>query len=435
MANMYEILKRKKAGLPLSDEEISHFIKGYTAGDIPDYQASALLMAICLRGMNDREAAVLTGEMMRSGDIIDLSHFGHGTVDKHSTGGIGDKTSLIALPIVAALGATVAKMSGRGLGHTGGTVDKLESIRGYRTVLSPEEFAETVKKTGLCLVGQSGELAPADKKLYALRDVTATVDSIPLIASSIMSKKLASGAESIVLDVKVGSGAFMKTREEAEQLATLMVKIGNEHGRRVIAVLSDMDAPLGSAVGNALEVEEAVAVLTGKVGGALRTLSVTLAGAMAECALGLSSEEATARAEEALATGAAFRKMQEWIAAQGGDISLLTDTSLLPHAEASLPLLADRDGYLTEIDAEAVGRAAVLLGAGRERKDDKIDFTAGVLFSRSVGDAVRRGETIATLFTSERPQALPEAEALLKAAVVIGERRPRQREVVLKIIR
>ena len=434
MSTMYDILEKKKAGLPLSDGEIAYFVKGYTEGSIPDYQAAALLMAICLRGMDDREAATLTGEMMHSGDTVDLSAFGDRTADKHSTGGIGDKTTLIAAPIAASLGCVVPKMSGRGLGHTGGTVDKLESIPGYRTTLTPEEFTEIVSRTGLAVIGQSGNLAPADKKLYALRDVTATVNSIPLIASSIMSKKLASGARSIVLDVKVGSGAFMKTAEEARHLARLMVEIGKAHGRRVIAVLSDMDMPLGAAVGNATEVAEAVDVLCGRLGGPLRTLSMTLAALMAEAACGLSRTEALRLAEEAIDTGAAFGKMCEWVAAEGGDVAVLRDTSLLPGASHSYPLTAERDGYITATNAEEIGLVAVTIGAGRAVKEDVIDPSAGIILSKNVGDYVKRGEVIATLLTSKRPEALPAAAKRLSAAITMGAVPPENREIILDII-
>lgn len=435
MLNMYDLLSRKKAGLALSPEEISYFVEGYTRGDIPDYQASALLMAICLRGMTDGEAAALTGAMMRSGDVLDLSELGPYTADKHSTGGIGDKTTLITAPIAAAAGCTVAKMSGRGLGHTGGTVDKLESIPGYRTTLSPEEFMATVKRTGLAVIGQSGDLAPADKKLYALRDVTATVDSIPLIAASIMSKKLASGAGTIVLDVKVGSGAFMKTVEEARHLGRLMAEIGRAYGRRVIAVLSDMDAPLGYAVGNALEVEEAASVLKGGGCPSLRELSLTLAATMVEAALGLPAEVARGRAEEALTSGAAMEKLCEWVAAQGGDPAVLTDTARLPHATHRHPVTADTDGYLYATDAEAVGRSAILLGAGRAVKDDIIDPTAGILFKKQVGDRVKAGETIAILLTSDKENRFSDSATLLRSALTVKKTPPPTRPTVLDIIR
>lgn len=434
MPTMYDILRKKKAGEALTREEIAYFVRGYTLGEIPDYQASALLMAICLRGMSDEEAAILTGEMMHSGDVVDLSAFPH-TADKHSTGGIGDKTTLIVAPLAAALGCTVAKMSGRGLGHTGGTVDKLESIRGYRTELSPEEFADTVRRTGLAVVGQSGNLAPADKKLYALRDVTATVDSIPLIAASIMSKKLASGAESIVLDVKVGSGAFMKTEEEARHLATLMVNIGRAHGRRVIAVLSDMDAPLGFAVGNALEVSEALGILQDKGCPHLRTLSLALAAAMAEAALGIPYSEALLRAEAALSDGKAHSRFLSWISAQGGDTASITSPDAPPTARYSHAILAERDGYLTSTDAEAIGLAAVRIGAGRAVKEDPIDMTAGILFRRQRGDRVKRGEEIATLLTTAHPEALPDAAARTTAAITIGDEPPTPSPVILDIIR
>lgn len=434
MYSAYDIIARKKAGGRLTDGEIAFFVEGYTDGRIPDYQASALLMAVCLRGMDDGEAAALTGAMMRSGDVVDLSAFGERTADKHSTGGIGDKTTLIVAPLSAALGCIIPKMSGRGLGHTGGTVDKLEAIPGYRTALSPEEFTEVVRRTGLAVIGQSGNLAPADKKLYALRDVTATVDSIPLIASSIMSKKLASGAKSIVLDVKVGSGAFMKTEDEARRLARLMVDIGKANGRRVKAVLSDMDMPLGAAIGNAVEVKEAVDVLCGRAHGPLRTLSVTLAALLAEAACRLSREEALTRAEAALDSGAAFEKMCEWVAAQGGDIAVLKDTSLLPQPRYAEVFLADADGYIGATDAEEIGLTAVMLGAGRATKDDTIDPSAGIIFAKNVGDRVTRGEAIATLLTSERPQMLKPAAERLGAAVTITKEPPKQKSIILDII-
>ena len=434
MHSAYDIIAKKKSGARLSDEEINFFIEGYTDGRIPDYQASALLMAICLRGMDDGEAAALTGAMMRSGDVVDLSEFGDRTADKHSTGGIGDKTTLIVAPLAAALGCVIPKMSGRGLGHTGGTVDKLESIPGYRTALSPEEFTETVRKTGLAVIGQSGNLAPADKKLYALRDVTATVDSIPLIASSIMSKKLASGARSIVLDVKVGSGAFMKTVEDARRLAQLMVDIGKSHGRRVIAVLSDMDMPLGAAVGNATEVAEAVDVLCGRTGGALRTLSLTLAALLAEAACGIPRAEALRRAEALLDNGTAFSQMCDWVAAQGGDVAVLKDTALLPQASHSLALLADADGYITATNAEQIGLIAVAIGAGRAVKEDVIDPSAGIILRKNVGDRVERGEVIATLLTATRPEELPAAAERLRAAITVGSEPKSHGSIILDII-
>lgn len=434
MPAMYDILQRKKAGEALSTEEINFFVAGFTSGEIPDYQASALLMAICLRGMDDREAADLTGAMMRSGDVIDLSAFGTRTADKHSTGGIGDKTTLIVAPLAAALGCIVPKMSGRGLGHTGGTVDKLEAIPGYRTTLTRAEMEAVVSATGLAVVGQSGDLAPADKRLYALRDVTATVDSIPLIASSIMSKKLASGAANIVLDVKVGNGAFMKTEEDARRLAQLMVSIGRAHGRRVIAVLSDMDAPLGYAVGNAVEVREAVEVLRGKGCPALRSLSLTLAALLAEASLGIEREDALQRAEQALDNGEAISRMLAWITAQGGDAAVIENTDLLPTAAYTRQVKATADGYLGATDAEAIGRVAVILGAGRAVKDERIDPAAGILFHKQPGDPVHCGEAIATLLTSERPKMLDTAEKSLLAAMSIVDLPPMRPTTVIDII-
>ena len=332
---MYDIIHKKRCGLELSADEIRFFVNGYSKGEIPDYQASAFCMAVCCRGMTDDETFVLTDAIMHSGDTVDLSMFGDLSADKHSTGGVGDKTTLIIAPVVAAAGGKIAKMSGRGLGHTGGTVDKLESITGYRTSLSREEFLKTVEEVGVCVIGQSGDLAPADKKLYALRDVTATVDSIPLITSSVMGKKLAAGAKSIVLDVKTGSGAFMKTPEEAKTLAEKMVKIGTMCGRNVRALVTDMDVPLGHNIGNALEVAEAVRVLKGEQKGDLYEVCVCLAANLVSMFKKISEDEAKALVVSLIESGAAYKKMKEWIAAQGGDVRQIEDTSLLPAAAYS----------------------------------------------------------------------------------------------------
>ncbi len=395
---MYDIILKKRNGEELTDDEIAFFIDGYTKGEIPDYQASALMMAIFYKGMTDRETVCLTDRMAHSGDTVDLSRFGEMSVDKHSTGGVGDKTSLIVAPIVASLGGKVTKMSGRGLGHTGGTVDKLESISGYNTSLSPDAFLSQVERVGMAIIGQTGNLTPADKKLYALRDVTATVDSIPLITSSIMSKKIAAGSHNIVLDVKVGSGAFMKTPRDAEILAEKMVQIGKACGRNIAAVITDMDSPLGNNVGNALEVAETVSVLKNEKKGDLRDVSVALATEMVSLVFGLAHDEAEKKVVAAIEDGSAFEKMKEWIAAQGGDVSQIEDTSLLPRAKFGFDVLSDADGYITEMNAEEIGKASVMLGAGRASKEDKIDYAAGIVIHKRVGDEVKKGDLIATLY-------------------------------------
>ena len=395
---MYDIILKKRNGEELTDDEIAFFIDGYTKGEIPDYQASALMMAIFYKGMTDRETVCLTDRMAHSGDTVDLSRFGEMSVDKHSTGGVGDKTSLIVAPIVASLGGKVTKMSGRGLGHTGGTVDKLESISGYNTSLSPDAFLSQVERVGMAIIGQTGNLTPADKKLYALRDVTATVDSIPLITSSIMSKKIAAGSHNIVLDVKVGSGAFMKTPRDAEILAEKMVQIGKACGRNIAAVITDMDSPLGNNVGNALEVAETVSVLKNEKKGDLRDVSVALATEMVSLVFGLAHDEAEKKVVAAIEDGSAFEKMKEWIAAQGGDVSQIEDTSLFPRAKFGFDVLSDADGYITEMNAEEIGKASVMLGAGRASKEDKIDYAAGIVIHKKVGDEVKKGDLIATLY-------------------------------------
>lgn len=416
---MYDIIRKKRDGRALSREEINFFISGYTAGDVPDYQASALCMAICFRGMTPAETADLTEAMMRSGDVLDLSALGDLSADKHSTGGVGDKTSLIVAPVVAALGGKMAKMSGRGLGHTGGTIDKLESIPGFRTTLSGEEFMRISRTVGVCIVGQSAALAPADKKLYALRDVTATVDSIPLIASSIMSKKLAAGAHNIVLDVKCGSGAFMKTRADAAELARAMIAAGRAHGRNVRALVTDMDVPLGSAVGNAAEVAEAVDVLCGRKRGDIYDVCAELAANIVSMVKHLDLAAARAAVRTCIESGAAFAKMKEWVAAQGGDVRVLDDTSLLPQAPYRFAVTAPADGYLTAMNTEQIGAAAALLGAGRAKKGDEIDPAAGLTVHKKTGDRVSAGEPLATLYASD--EALFEnAAACYLAALTFG---------------
>ena len=431
---MYDIIHKKREGNELSDEEIAFFVEGFTKGEIPDYQAAALCMAIYFRGMNKRETVTLTGCMARSGDSVDLSRFGSATADKHSTGGVGDKTTLIVAPIVASLGGKVAKMSGRGLGHTGGTVDKLESIPGFRTSLSPEEFMAQAERVGVAVIGQTANLAPADKKLYALRDVTATIDAIPLITSSIMSKKLAAGSKNIVLDVKVGSGAFMKTPESARQLASAMVSIGKSCGRNVTAVLTNMDVPLGGAVGNSLEVAEAANVLRAARECDLLQVCIVLASHMVALFAGITPEEAEIRVRGVLESGAAYAKMREWIAAQGGDVSYIDDTSLFPKTEYAILFLSETDGYIHSMDAELIGDASVVLGAGRASKEDVIDHAAGIVLERKTGDRVKRGDVIMTLYTN-RPQAKESALEYCRKAVVFGKEKPEAQPLVYGIIR
>ncbi len=430
--NMYDIILKKRHGSELTDDEIRYFINGYTSAEIPDYQVSALCMAICCMGMSDREAASMTYYMMYSGDTVDLSMLNH-TVDKHSTGGVGDKTTLIVAPTAASVGCTVAKMSGRGLGHTGGTMDKLESIPGYQTEISANAFMEQVKKIGIAVVGQTGNLAPADKKLYALRDVTATVDSIPLISSSIMSKKLAAGAKSIVLDVKYGSGAFMKTLEEAVRLAETMVYIGKANGRRMCAVITDMDVPLGQNIGNSLEVMEALQVLRGEKRGSLYEVCLTLAANMASLALTLPYDAAHSLVQDAIDSGKAYDKFLEWIAAQGGDISYI-EKNTLPVGKHSRKIKAARDGYITHMNAEEIGRAACLLGAGRRTKDDVPDLSAGIILECEIGKCIKCGNTLCTLYTSDKTK-LADAENKIKSAIEIGESEPKQHPLIYKILK
>lgn len=427
--HMYDLITRKKHGAALTDEEIAFMIDGYVKGEIPDYQMAAMLMAIWFSGMTDHETAELTQVMARSGDQIDLSAISGRTVDKHSTGGVGDKTTLIACPIVAACGGKIAKMSGRGLGHTGGTVDKLAAIPGYRTELTREEFFHTVETCGISLIGQSGNLAPADKKLYALRDVTATVDSIPLIASSIMSKKLAAGASAILLDVKTGSGAFMKTQEDAIRLARTMVAIGEEAGRHTVALITDMDVPLGCGIGNSIEVRESVAVLRGEGPADLREVSLALAANMLFLIGKGTPEACRAMAERAIADGSALATLCRMVRAQGGDARVLTGEREFPAAPFSREVCAPRAGFITRMDAEAIGEVSVVLGAGRETKESVIDPAAGLILRKKYGDAVQAGEPLATLCTS-RQETLAEAARRYGAAITIGETRPAPRPLI-----
>ena len=411
---MYDIIVKKRNGEALTDEEIAFFVKGYTDGSIPDYQASALLMAIYFQGMTEHETAVLTMEMAHSGDMLDLSAIKGMKADKHSTGGVGDKTSLVLTPLAASIGIPVAKMSGRGLGHTGGTIDKLESFPGFTTGISEETFINNVNTIGIAIAGQTKNMAPADKKLYALRDVTGTVDSIPLIASSIMSKKLAAGADVIVLDVKTGSGAFMKTEEDSIKLAEEMVKIGNNVGRKTLAVISDMDEPLGYAVGNAIEVKEAIDTLNGHGPADLLELCLTIGSLMA---IGTgkagSTEEARKLLIEKLDDGSALKKFAEFVEAQGGDSAPVFNTDLLPQASIVREVTSPVDGYVSHIESDRVGISAMKLGGGRETKESEIDLSVGILINKKVGDSVKKGEKIATLYANDNAKleaALSELE-------------------------
>ncbi|MBR7111534.1 MAG: thymidine phosphorylase [Clostridia bacterium] len=430
---MYDLIEKKKRGEALSREEIFEMITLYTKGEIPDYQMSAFLMAVYFRGMTKEETALLTEAMEHSGDTVDLSLFGTRSVDKHSTGGVGDKTTPVVAPIVAAAGGVVAKMSGRGLGHTGGTVDKLESFPGYRTALSPAEFTAQAEQCGLVVIGQSADLAPADKKLYALRDVTATVNSIPLIASSIMSKKLAAGTRSIVLDVKCGNGAFMRTPEEAKTLARAMVEIGTANGRRTAAVITNMNRPLGHAIGNSLEICEAMDVLRGKGPEDLTEVCLTLASLMISLSCNKELAEARRTAEDMLESGKALSKFEEWIAAQGGDARYVRDPSLFGRATHTRDVLAEQDGFILSTNAEALGTAALILGAGRATKEDTIDPRAGIILHKKPGDAIQKGDVIATLYT-ERESALDTAEKAVTAAVVQTDKAPDPEQLIFDVI-
>lgn len=430
---VYDIIKKKRDGGELTTAEINFFIKGYVDGTIPDYQASALCMAIFYMGMTERETADLTTAMAESGDTVDLSRFGKSTVDKHSTGGVGDKTTLIVAPIVSSLGCVMAKMSGRGLGHTGGTVDKLESIEGFNTALTPEEFFSQVEKIGVAVVGQTGNLTPADKKLYALRDVTATVDSIPLIASSIMSKKLAAGSHTIVLDVKFGSGAFMKTPEEAETLAREMVKIGNNCGRNTSAVITNMERPLGFNIGNALEVKEAIDVLNNNGAEDLREVCLTLATQIVALSKSISTEEARVLTEDALTSGKALLKFKEWINAQGGNGKWIDNPHLFPEATYTYEVKSPCDGYIAKTDAEAMGIASVMLGAGRETKDDTIDMSAGIIMAKKTGDFVKTGDTLATLYSCNE-NSFENARNRFLSAIEFSDEKPSEEFLIYKII-
>nr|WP_239079508.1 pyrimidine-nucleoside phosphorylase [Listeria seeligeri] len=399
---MVDIISKKRDGKALSTEEIQFFIDGYTNGEIPDYQASALAMAIFFQDMNDEERADLTMAMVGSGDTIDLSAIEGIKVDKHSTGGVGDTTTLVLAPLVAAVGVPVAKMSGRGLGHTGGTIDKLESIAGFHIELDKKDFINLVNRDKVAVIGQSGNLTPADKKMYALRDVTGTVNSIPLIASSIMSKKIAAGADAIVLDVKTGAGAFMKTDEDAENLAHAMVRIGNNVGRNTMAVISDMSQPLGEAIGNALEVKEAIDTLKGEGPEDLTELVLVLGSQMVVLAKQAETlEEARAKLIEVIENGAALEKFKTFLANQGGDASIVDHPEKLPQAKFQIEVPAKTSGFVSKIIADEIGIAAMILGAGRATKEDEINLAVGLMLRKKVGDSVKAGESLVTIFADQ----------------------------------
>lgn len=430
---MYDIILKKRANLPLSDKEIRFVIDGYVNGEIPDYQVSALLMTIVFNGMNARELGTLTLAMAQSGNMVDLSNIDGITVDKHSTGGVGDKTTLIIAPLVAACGGKVAKMSGRGLGHTGGTIDKMESIPNLKVSLEKDAFINQVNKIGLAVIGQSEGLAPADKKLYALRDVTGTVDSIPLIASSVMSKKLASGAQAILLDVKVGSGAFMKNIEDARELAKAMVDIGKENGRSVKAILTDMDRPLGHDIGNALEIREVIDTLKGHGPEDLTHECIIMAAHMLVLSHICDYETALSRVQEALDSGAALERLRMMIDTQGGDSRVIDDESLLAIGKFTYDVTAPQDGYITYMNTEQCGIASVMLGAGRTVKDGPIDYSAGIVMHKKTGDAVRMGERIATLYASDESLFTNAAQTYL-AAITIGNTAPKVVDTILDVV-
>ncbi|MGX6442639.1 pyrimidine-nucleoside phosphorylase [Neobacillus sp. K501] len=398
---MVDLIEKKRDGLELTTEEIKYIVNGYTDGSIPDYQVSAFTMAVFFKGMTEKERADLTLAMVESGDQIDLSQIEGIKVDKHSTGGVGDTTTLVLGPLVAALGVPVAKMSGRGLGHTGGTIDKLEAVKGFHVEIENDEFIDLVNKNKIAVIGQSGNLTPADKKLYALRDVTATVDSIPLIASSIMSKKIAAGADAIVLDVKTGAGAFMKTLDDSKALAKAMVGIGNNVGRRTMAVISDMSQPLGFAIGNALEVKEAIDTLKGEGPEDLTELCLTLGSHMVYLAEKAGSlADARTMLENVIKDGSALEKLKVFLSSQGGDASIVDDPSKMPQAKYTFELEAMEDGYVSEIVADEVGTAAMILGAGRATKESVIDLAVGLVLRKKIGDQVKKGESLVTLYSN-----------------------------------
>ncbi|MER3426583.1 MAG: thymidine phosphorylase [Pyrinomonas sp.] len=429
-----DVIRRKRDRGELSEDEIAFFVRGVTTGEWADYQAAALLMAIFLNGMSERERLALTAQMLRSGRTLDFSHISQPKVDKHSTGGVGDKTSLVLAPLAAALGLCVPMISGRGLGHTGGTLDKLEAIPGYRVRLSLDEFSAVLERVGFAMIGQTEEIAPADRKLYALRDVTATVESIPLIAASIMSKKLAEGLDGLVLDVKVGSGAFMKRRRDARALARALVEIGRGAAVRTVALLTYMDQPLGRAVGNALEVAEAIETLRGRGPRDLTHLCVELTAHMLVVGGTCDAlERARQNARAGLRSGAGLEKLRQSIEAQGGNPSVVDDPSLLPRAQRVAELSSDEAGYVAALDAERVGVASMILGAGRVRVEDEIDPSVGIVLAKKIGDPVKRGETLARIHYNDE-RRLAEARDLLRSAYRFSDARPRRKGVIAEVI-
>ena len=432
--NMYDIIYKKREGGILDKDEIEFFVNGYTNGEIPDYQAAALLMAIFLKKMNREETYALTNAMKNSGDTVDLSGIKGIKVDKHSTGGVGDKTTLIVGPLAAACGVPIAKMSGRGLGFTGGTVDKMESIPGFKTTVEAEDFISQVNRVGLSVIGQTAHIAPADKKIYALRDVTATVDDLSLITSSIMSKKLASGSDAIVLDVKCGNGAFMEQFEAACELGQLMVDIGNADGKKTIAVITDMNQPLGAAVGNSLEVVEAIETLKGKGPEDITELSLTLASYMIYAGEKASSPgEGYQAAKQALDDGSALKKLAQFIEGQSGNPNVITDYSLFPNPNHSVEIQAKTDGYIASLDAKVIGLASQHSGAGRMTKEDGIDLSAGIVLSKKVGDYVKQGDILATVYGNDRSKVLKGVEEAEKAFHLQASE-PNKMELIKKII-
>jgi len=440
--NTVDIITKKRNGDALDPEEIKYLVDGYTCGDIPDYQMSAFLMAVYFCGMNREETVALTKYMQLSGDTVNLSKIKGIKVDKHSTGGVGDKTTLIVGPVAAACGVPVAKMSGRGLGFTGGTVDKLESIPGFQTSMEESAFIDQVNTKGIAVIGQTGHIAPADKKIYALRDVTATVENLSLITSSIMSKKLAAGSDAILLDVKCGSGAFMKSQEDAEKLASLMVDIGNDSGKKTMAVISDMEQPLGCAVGNSLEVQEAIDVLKCQGPEDITELSIELAGIMVYLSgvsgtAGLDRDEGIAvgkkAALEALHSGKALEKFRDFVQGQGGDPAITDDYGLMPQAALTTDVIAAQDGYVTALDAMKIGIASQHTGAGRQRKEDDIDLSAGIMLRKKRGDEVNRGDVLCTLYGNSEEKIEAAAEEAVQA-FVIDSRKPEKAELIKKII-
>ena len=434
MMNIKELIAKKRDGGCLDPDELKFFASAAADGSIPDYQVSAMLMAMYIKGLNTDETVALTLAMAHSGDIADLSGIKGVKGDKHSTGGVGDKTTLIVAPLVAECGVKIAKMSGRGLGHTGGTVDKLESIEGFNTSLSPEEFFEQAKNIGIAVIGQTGNLTPADKKLYALRDVTATVDSVPLIASSIMSKKLAAGSHTIVLDVKYGSGAFMKTPEDAKALAEEMVKIGKNCNRNVAALITDMQKPLGKNIGNSLEVIEAVDVLKGKGPKDLKEVAEALASEIVALSKNISLDEAKKQVEDAISSGKAYEKLLQWVKYQGGNAEWLENTEKFPKATYSFDIKSDCDGYVSFMDSESIGIVSVMLGAGREKKTDAIDMSAGITVEKKTGDFVKKGDILATLFTSKE-ELIENAAKKYRSALEFSKEPPEKTDEIYCIVR